>query len=938
MNRAIGIAHLTKRFGEATILEDFSLSLPCRGLVCVLGPSGCGKSTLLNIVAGIDTNYQGTVRVLGKEWRKLTPSRRGTLRLRNIGYVFQNFSLLELESAEANVYAVADALYHSKKQDKHRKVMDLLAFFGLEGKAKQKVNTLSGGEKQRVALARALVSDPKIILADEPTGALDQKRGHEVFSLLQACSKDRLVIIVTHDEELAEAYADEMVCLRDGKITERRTMLREEKGPSPKSFLLTSAKTNPRLSWNFLFGHAVRLFRAKKWRSLISEGAISLGLSGLGIATYISTSISAELSDAFSSLVPPNTVVMMPRGGSDSPVGAVYGAGIDDCEYIVGEYGDLVRDYGSDLHLDYEGWFVDRNDFSYQSGVERVRLPDFSIRSINDYRWLDLYPSLVCYPRKPAILYDDQVVLGLPYENMFTMCLSLHILRDYQSLGEYIDTHRLDLCLSIANYAIGFDDEELYRVVAVVESPVPCFYHYDHHWNHHVIIDQLHFRSSLSEDVPNPQYVFEIPFVSVQGAKEEFLSLARRDPALNHLVYEKENAGYSPTIFRDASYDSDRIYLYGCDKSGVSFQTLDECMDLCPDILGRQPVTTGSYFAQTGSLAMGFSNLFFLCKDPSVVDEVMDAYSDLPLESAFLPGDEIAGSKSGSCFSLGNGLRLSSLSKNDARAPNGIEECVLTSGLYERWGRPKEVFVVAEIGAEEVGSSYVRNLASAPMKVVGTVDRDYDTLYVCDDWTVDFYFAQLGVSSFVLEPYGAVFFLAEGAEAKQSVTKLEKAFPSYEFTNPSEDIASSIETTLGYVGTILLWFSFIALAMSALLFLIVMTITISESQRDIGLFCILGLSESDVRNSFIAQCVLYGFFAGVSSVFMVLASELLTQVYLSRSFGSMVHLRLSWQPLLVIALAMVLFTVIVMLGISINLHVKIVEKRIQSRRKRLILR
>ena len=926
MNKAILLRKVSRKFGDSFALKDVSLSLPSRGIVGILGPSGCGKSTLLNILAGIDNGFMGSVKILGKELGRLSDAKRRDFRIRNIGYVFQNFNLLELETAEMNVMVTMDALYGSPKEDKRKKALDLLTFFGVDKKAKQKVNTLSGGEKQRVALARALATEPQILLCDEPTGALDERRANEVFRLLRRCGEDRLVLVVSHDRELTERYCDCIIHMRDGKVDHVENLEQEPKETSPKSFHLNRKRDKPRISTSFFFLHAFHLLRAKKWRSLIAEAAIATGLSGLGLSVYITNSISTELTAVFESIVPPSAIVMTPRGGEASPIGSVYGAGEEECLYAVEEYGDMVIDYGTDLHMDYENWFVDRNDFTFQSGVEQVHLNDFTVRHINDYLWFDPSHAPMCYPRTPATLRVDQLVLGLPYPNMFQTCLNLHIQRDYQSLGDYIDTHGLELVLHIANYEYGFDDEELFEVVAVVESKTPCLYHVDHHWNHKFFIDQLKFRSNISEHTLNPQYIFEIPYLELSCPASEFLYFARRDPNLQHLVYEMASSDYVPSVCRiGEKCELKRLYLYGADKTGVGFSMLDDCLSLCPEIAGRQPITSGSYFASNESLAMGFVGKFYVCRDKESAEAVIDFYSDLPLEAANLPGEEIDGTKDGSYFGASNnGIRISSDLDHliEGEKPRGVEECVLSRGLYESWGRPREIYIAAEIGAKEVGDSYVRDFGLNAMKVVGVKEEAHHTFYVNSDWSVDFYLSSLGVSSFALEPCGAVFSLKEGADPKSVVERLSLAFGDYAFSNPADEIATSITSTLGYIGVILSAFSLIALFMSALLFLIVMTITVNENAKEANLFSTLGISKSDILRNYRAHCVLYAGGATLSALGMLVISELVTKVYIAQSFSANVNLSLPVLPLATTFVSGVGFSFFVMLGISANLRRK----------------
>ncbi|MCH5163511.1 MAG: ABC transporter ATP-binding protein/permease [Clostridiales bacterium] len=200
---------------EVRALDDISVSFPETGLVFLLGKSGSGKSTLLNVAGGLDEPTSGEVIVMGKSSKSFTDSDFDSYRNTFVGFVFQEYNVLDEFTVEENV---ALALELQSKTKSHDKVMQILEEVELGGLAKRKPNTLSGGQKQRVAIARALVKDPQIIMADEPTGALDSATGKQVFELLKKLSKTRLVIVVSHDREFAEAYGDRIIELKDGKI------------------------------------------------------------------------------------------------------------------------------------------------------------------------------------------------------------------------------------------------------------------------------------------------------------------------------------------------------------------------------------------------------------------------------------------------------------------------------------------------------------------------------------------------------------------------------------------------------------------------------------------------------------------------------------------------------------------------------------------------
>ena len=205
----------TKGGAEVRALDDVSVDFPEKGMVFLLGKSGSGKSTLLNVAGGLDKPDRGEVIVKGKSSKSFSSSDFDSYRNTYVGFVFQEYNILDEFNIEQNI-ALALQL-QGKKNDKEA-VNNLLKQVDLTGLGKRKPNTLSGGQKQRVAIARALIKEPEIIMADEPTGALDSNTGKQVFDTLKKLSADKLVIVVSHDREFAEQYADRIIELKDGKI------------------------------------------------------------------------------------------------------------------------------------------------------------------------------------------------------------------------------------------------------------------------------------------------------------------------------------------------------------------------------------------------------------------------------------------------------------------------------------------------------------------------------------------------------------------------------------------------------------------------------------------------------------------------------------------------------------------------------------------------
>ena len=205
----------SKKATNTTALNNISIKFPEKGLVFILGKSGSGKSTLLNVIGGLDKYDDGEVIINGKSTKDFKEKDFDAYRNTYMGFIFQEYNLLENYSIEQNIKLPLE-LQH--KEVTKQAVQDALKQVDLEDISKRKTNELSGGQKQRVAIARALIKNPEIILADEPTGNLDTDTGEQIWKILKNLSKDKLVIVVSHDDESAEKYADRIIKIKDGGI------------------------------------------------------------------------------------------------------------------------------------------------------------------------------------------------------------------------------------------------------------------------------------------------------------------------------------------------------------------------------------------------------------------------------------------------------------------------------------------------------------------------------------------------------------------------------------------------------------------------------------------------------------------------------------------------------------------------------------------------
>ncbi|MCL2676133.1 MAG: ABC transporter ATP-binding protein/permease, partial [Firmicutes bacterium] len=285
------LKNITKVYGGATpvhALKGVDLQLRASEFVSILGPSGCGKTTLLNLIGGLDKYTAGDLLVDGKSTRDFSDGEWDAYRNRTVGFVFQTYNLIAHLSVLDNV-AIALTLSGVSLDERKKRAAEALASVGLLEQIHKKPNQLSGGQMQRVAIARSLVNNPKILLADEPTGALDSETSVQIMEILKEIARSRLVVMVTHNQELAKQYSDRIVQLKDGVIT-GDSMPAEAAGAEPRERLVNK-KTS--MSWITAIRLSFKNLMTKKKRTVLTSIAGSIGIIGVALVLALSSGMTS---------------------------------------------------------------------------------------------------------------------------------------------------------------------------------------------------------------------------------------------------------------------------------------------------------------------------------------------------------------------------------------------------------------------------------------------------------------------------------------------------------------------------------------------------------------------------------------------------------------------------------------------------------------------
>ena len=288
--------------GDETVeaLRGISMDFRESEFVSILGPSGCGKTTLLNIIGGLDQYTEGDLIIDGKSTKEFNDRDWDTYRNHKIGFVFQSYNLIGHQTVLSNV-ELALTLSGVSKSERRKRAVEALEKVGLKDQIHKKPNQMSGGQMQRLAIARALVNNPKILLADEPTGALDSATSIQIMELLKEISQDRLVIMVTHNPELAERYSTRIIRLLDGKMTDDTDPYKWEapkiKKSDPPAITRTQKKAekkaSKKTSMSFFTALSLSLnnLMTKKARTILTSFAGSIGIIGIALILSISNGL-----------------------------------------------------------------------------------------------------------------------------------------------------------------------------------------------------------------------------------------------------------------------------------------------------------------------------------------------------------------------------------------------------------------------------------------------------------------------------------------------------------------------------------------------------------------------------------------------------------------------------------------------------------------------
>jgi ABC-type multidrug transport system ATPase subunit len=867
----IEASHLSySYFKGEEVLRDVSFSLPSEGLYYFVGPSGCGKSTLLKILGGILTDYQGSLKVNGKEMKGIGPKEKSRFCAFLCSFSYQD----DLPEEDQSVYeALKVPLLFSDVSSLDERIAYVSKIARISGLLDKKIRDLSGGEKKRVSLARAFVKDVPLYILDEPLGPLDALSRQVLTEYFKKLSEHRLVLIVTHS--LNEIRKDDSVFLyRDRSFVLKG---KKKKGTERPKAEVPKKKGVP---FTYFFSSVIRTLIRKKRRSFFSLFASSLALISLGLISLFSTSLSEGIAHYLSSSLEENTVEAVKKTSayaSTSYTSCSYG----EVKSIAAKYPSDICGVGTYFALNYEEEFPNANEAYFMDGNVRLSFAHFSIRTFAEFVTLGELEgdvSSLFYTRK---LQNDEVSLLLSLNDFASFSSFLGIPKEDGEAGmdAYLIKEEPVLHLKVANASFRYEIELLFRVKEVRIGKKSRIVHSSPLFFENVLLNEMQFSKTDTRDGP-----FENPW-TVYGSYTLLLRPGKKRKVLNLLKSEEKYDSYSfhllgkeefPDKCSDGNYGSIEVLNEYEDSMKFSriFQIYQE---YAPLILSAEE-TDSFYYSAPSLSASGFLKPVYASKDKTLLNQIADYQYEAQFDLDGFQGATIVyqdGVLMGDLSqSVKHPLRFSLFHEEDlilGRAPKDSSEVVLSSnaavslfGSAESSLNRKLYFTCLK-ETKYLEGSYKNIFADGEATVRGVIRDEENFLYQDPFFLSALAEDQFGFTQEELRIENVHFRFREGSPMDGILNDLSDRYPEYRFSLPVKKIKEGIEEIASKISDGLRVFSVISSFIAVTLMTFVLLLLIKEDLKKVRTDLLLGFSADEIRTYYSLFCYVLSFLSFLES-------------------------------------------------------------------------
>lgn len=845
-------------------LKGVSIDFRESEFVSILGQSGCGKTTLLNIIGGLDRYTEGDLIIGGKSTKEFKNADWDTYRNHSIGFVFQSYNLIPHQTVLANV-ELALTLSGVSKTERRQRAKDALVKVGLGDQLKKKPNQMSGGQMQRVAIARALVNEPDILLADEPTGALDSETSVQIMELLKEISKDKLIIMVTHNPELAEKYSNRIIRLLDGRVVDdtnpydRNVVEPIEKKKAGKEKKIKK----PSMSYFTALSLSLNNLMTKKGRTFMTSFAGSIGI--IGIALILSISSGAQL---YIKSVEEETLASYPI--------AIERNAMDMSSMMT----SMMKDNTSDGNDD--GKVHSNNIMGSMVNTMLTQLKSNDLKSFktyleNDGKEINDYVSDIKYGYStplnifrndkdkgiiqvnPATLFEDMGMTNAMYDSQL---MSNVVSSSYDTWTELLDNDKL---LNEQYKVLAGRMPSAYNEVVVMVNKDNEISDYSLYCMG--LMDSEELINAVKSAMSNNNEKVEFTSKLQTYTYDELLGLEFR-LVTNPEFYEKENG-----IWTDKS--DDKIYMTKVVEDAEPIK-----------VVGIIKPEENSIMSSSSSSAIGYTHALTEYLVNKVNDsEIVKAQKDSP-DTDIFTGKEFA--------------------KDEDKKTLTMEDI---QAYIATLPQEQQAQVMAQL-------QQAQQMGMTEQQIVDAFSQQMNTE---SDATYDGNMTLLGVAS--LDEPSRINIYPKDFDSKE---KIEQIISDYndkvkadgnenlkiEYTDIVGLMMTSVSTIIDAISVILIAFVAISLVVSSIMIGIITYISVLERTKEIGILRAMGASKRDISRVFNAETLIVGFAAGTIGIGVTLLLLIPANAIVYNLTGISGMCVLPWQGAVILVIISMLLTLI----------------------------
>lgn len=867
-----------KKFFDKEVLSFDKLEFESTGLYLIYGRSGSGKTTLLNSLSLLDEDFGGEYVYKKQILSSLDDEARAKFRKEYITYIHQKPVLLNDFTVFDNIKLFCNL--------KDAEILNYLSKFNLIDHKKSKINQLSGGERQRVALIKGLISNKPIVLADEPTGSLDEENAIFVCEELKKISKTKLVIVVSHDVELFKDYADEIIKVK-GKtieIEKKKVKIAAE----PKHFSSFNTFKNKFIKRKY----SRFITKKKKTKNIFITFFTSLSMICVSLIMLIGFNVKSELVNGFSKYYEPNEIVI--RGKSNTVSYNKKHVPLDSEINKIKQSLD-VENHRIFYSNNFETFFKDGNSLHLIGKYKTKQIDGYSARHFNEFK-----SKNAAKPQYFSVepLKDDEIILSIDNPMMLDFCYFLSITKTFDSLYSYIKENDLFVSLFIKNFDWEYEDEQLFKVVGFVVESEKHIYHDDPLFSKMLFEDKMRLPATNFDEIQDrPRYIKrEVVLEIDQNQKDLFYY----DDFLSSFFIEKVTYKDFKTLYDEKFIKNDNLYkIYKKNTADLFSNKKINWL-----IEKNFPFNMETNYYLNNSLVSGFVNEIFISPSMKEIEYIEDNYLknsydgkiSLDDKNTILSGGLLVDSKN----------RFSLKPTNEKYEDLGPDEVIISRKMYNFLSKSLQNSTIFLIGIQnkylennKIIKEYVKN----ELKIARIIEDDENNFLYGNQFFINSFFRDVLGLDYQKYAGSAVNLTINDDENKEIV---KRYFYNYEVSEPFEEINAQINEIIFAIEIVLLVFSLIVVVISLFLLSLILKAYIIDLKEDLHVLFCNGLSKKEIgkifKNYILKMFIKTTF---VTLIFNIGMSVLISFI-VSQNLNTVFRFTICWESLIALAILSIL--------------------------------